>query len=436
VSFLDKTLKRRRELSFVLIYLYIIFLTFGSCQRFFENPFGAGITSILGVIVILLLFRETVSSIMTHKILQLWLILIVYIFAIVKIIDQNLILDNSVYFKIVSLLFYLLLCSAISSMPWDALCIRNLGYVMVAGLGIMGIFAVLDDFKVVAIPFINLCLMFDPPYKDPLAQFGHRSIMSLYLGLMLPFLFVLEDRKERLWFKITTIAVGIIFIYFLVYSGNRSGIAAIMISLVAYYSFNVCNRDRLLNRYIPSFVFIVIMAFVLVFFFRPVQGKYFLLLWSNSPFMSWQIRNTETLMQSPLKNALERYGTLSEIHRHNLYRSDLIRVEVARDVVEGIVKYPVGRGFMLNTHVHFMLDIIYAAGIFGIIWIIALIHEFTKTIMNIKKSLNKIMLWALLTPLISWFFVSIMYNALHLSLPWIYLGVILSMNNQKEGVSP
>jgi hypothetical protein len=426
VSFLDKTSEQRHELSFVLIYLYIIFLTFGACQRFFGNPFGAGVTTILGFVIILLLFRETVSSIMTHKILQLWLILILYIFAIAKIMDHYYIVDNFVYLKIVSLLFYLLLCSAISSMHWNVSRIRNAGYCMVAGLGIMGILAVLDDFKVAGIPFLNLCLMLDPPYKDPLAQFGHRSIMSLYLGLMLPFLFVLEDCKERLWFKITTIAVGICYMYFLIYSGNRSGIAAITIALIVYYVFNVCNRDRLLNRYIPSFVFIITIAFVLVFYLRGDQAKYFLLLWAESPLVPSHFKIFEFLGI-----------TLSEVHSYNLYASDLLRVEIARDVMEGLVKYPAGRGFMLDTHVHFMLDIIYAAGVVGIIWIIILMLEFMKTITSInKKRLNKIILWALLTPLVSWFFVGIMYNALYLSLPWIYLGIILAMNNQKEGVSP
>jgi len=322
----------------------------------------------------------------------------------------------------------MLLTCSVASLKWKGYEIKLFGNFMVTGLLIVAIFAVLDEINVVDIPIINTNLMFEVLYSDPLSQFGHRSIMSLYFGVMLPFLFVLEDVDDRFWFKSAVFLVGVVNTFYLISSGNRSGIAAIMISISLYYIFNHKNKKRILNQYIPNFLISIIIAVFLVFAYKPDNFKRFVFLWANSPFIGHI-----TFNKTPIRDITFDGKVLSSEHAENLYKSDMLRVTILSDTLNGIMKYPFGRGFMKNTHTHFIVDIVYSTGVIGIIWLTLFIKYFMEFILKFyRNAYDKKLFWLFVTPLISWFFVGIMYNSLYLGLAWIYFGIMLSLSDRKH----
>ncbi len=414
----------RSKIAFVFLYVYVFVITFGILQRSYGNPSGFGLSSALMAAIIILVFPETVKAILYHKLLQMWVILIVYLLAITMIANPSFPVTDDAYKKIGGLFMLCLFCGAVASMTWNALRIRRIGNVMVFGLMIMGVMALLDDFKVLDISFMNLCYMHDPPIKSPNAQFGHRSIMGLYLGIMLPFLFVLEDSKKQNWFRFTTIAVGICFLYFLIYSANRSGIAAATISLTLYYAFHLENKERLLNPYVPGFAISIILSFVLVFWTRTLQGLYFLISWLASPI----IADIPVVGEVAARFAAFKLNQLQTIPANVIYASDRVRYEVIQNAVSGFKTNFFGAGFQSNTHVWFIIDIIFAAGVVGVIWISISSFYVTRVFSyGFRTFPDKNIIWALLIPLVSWVFVGIMYNSLHIGLAWLFLGIVLAL---------
>jgi len=420
--------KPRQGLAQVLVYLYVFLLTFGALQRPFGNPFGFGFSSIVVISIVVLLLPETLRTIRAHRILQLWLFLVVYIYGVTIANgpdSSTLDIGNT---RLPSLLTYCLLCAAVASLPWDRSNLRNVGLTMVAGLAIAGTLALVDDFEIANLPLLNISLINEPPLREPVAQFGHRSIMSLYLGVMLPFLFVLEEQDQSRWLRAAIVAVGICFLYFLISSRNRSGFGAIVIALATYYAFHPRHRERWLHPRVPGFVLAIVLALVAVFWLRPWQGMTFVKLWFNSPLFTG-IHDAFGLTVADVPQL-----SLNEAHASNLYRSDMLRVELVEEAFSGLGQHFLGRGFMANTHVHFVVEIIYAAGVVGILWLAAFAYYTADLVRTVVRSGREwASLWLLLTPLIAWFSVGLMYNAIDLGLGWVLSGMLLALYGSVRG---
>ena len=419
----------RQAIAFLLLHVYVFLLTLGMLQRPFGDPFGFGISSILSIAIIALLLRETILSIRAHLMLLMWLTLLAYVFAITLSTFPDRPLLTREYMRILGLLANLLLCAAVASLPWNAIKTRSIGISMTAGLFIVGVLAVIDDAGMMNLAPINVSLINDPPIREPVAQFGHRSIMSLYLAVMLSFLFVLEDQSPRqsVWLRSVLIAVGVCFLYFLIYSKNRSGVAAIAIAMATYYAFNLRHGDRWLHPRIPGFVLTVILALLVVFWFRAPQAMTFFSLWANSPF-SEILRFIPNPLGHQWANIAELADTkMNPFQKRNLYESDMLRVHIVKETFAGLRENILGRGFMTNTHVHFVIDIIHAAGVVGILWLVAFAYYVAGMIRSIVRSgMERAALWLLLTPLIAWIFVGLMFNAINLGLGWVFFGMMLA----------
>ncbi len=422
--------RSRQEVALLLTYLYVFLVTLGVLQRPFGNPFGLGISSIVSIAIVALLFREALRAIRVHRILQMWIALTAYVFVITLATHPDLSLSNPEYLRIPGLLAGCLLCAATANLSWNAARLRGVGLSMLAGLAIAGTLAVVDDAGIVDLPLMNISLINDPPIREPVAQFGHRSIMSLYLGLMLPFLFVMEDRDPSRWLRVAVIVVGVCFLYFLIYSRNRSGFGAIAIAMATYYAFNLRHGERWLHPRVPGFALTLVLAFVVVFAFRAPQGGTFFVLWATSPFFSDILSFLPNLPVSQGNTLADLADTkMNPVQARNLYESDMLRVEIVKETVASLRENIFGRGFMANTHVHFVIDIIHAAGVVGILWLVAFAYCLANMIRSIVRSgMDRTNLWLLLTPLIAWFWVGLMFNAINLGLGWVFLGMLLALH--------
>jgi hypothetical protein len=412
------------------MYCYVFLLTFGMLQRPFGNPFGLGISSIVSIAIVALLFREALQAIRIHRMLQMWIALIAYVFVITLATHPDLSLSDPEYMRIPGLLAACLLCAATTSLSWNAARLRGVGLSMLAGLAIAGMLAVVDDARIADLPLMNISLANDPPIREPVAQFGHRSVMSLYLGVMLPFLFVMEDRDPSRWLRAAVMVVGVCFLYFLIYSRNRSGFGAIAIAMATYYAFNLRHGERWLHPRVPGFALTLVLAFVVVFAFRAPQGGTFFILWAKSPFFSDILSFLPNLPTSQGNTLADLADTkMNPVQARNLYESDMLRVEIVKETVAGLRENFFGRGFMANTHVHFVIDIIHAAGVVGILWLVAFAYYLADMIRSIVRSgMEWASLWLLLTPLIAWFWVGLMFNAINLGLGWVFFGMLLALH--------
>ena len=419
----------RHEIALLLVHCYVLLITFGVFQRPFGNPFGFGFSSIVSVAIVALLFREAICAIRTHRMLQMWLLLLAYVCLITRITRPDMPLTDPEYLRIPGLLSSILLCAAIATLPWHAANLKRVGYVMVAGFAIVGVLAVLDDAGIVDLPPMNVSLINDPPMREPVAQFGHRSIMGLYLGMMLPFLFVLEDRDRNWRLRAAVLAVGVCFLYFLIYSRNRSGFGAIAIALATYYTFNLRDENRWLHPRVPGFALAVVLAFTLVYWFRHWQGATFVMLWMNSPIVpDIHVAGTSIKDMVDLK--------LNATQNSNLNNSDLLRVGIVKETILGLRENLIGRGFMTNTHTHFVIDIIYAAGGVGVLWLAAYAYDLVIMVRQmLRTGLERTGFWLLVTPLIAWFFVGAMFNAINMGLGWIFFGMLLAVHEASRIVT-
>ncbi|MCX7146584.1 MAG: hypothetical protein NT042_10365, partial [Sulfuritalea sp.] len=196
-------------------------------------------------------------------------------------------------------------------------------------------------------------------------------------------------------------------------------------------AFNLRHRDRWLHPRVPGFTLTFVLAFVVVFLFRVPQGGTFVMLWAKSPFFSdflSAVPNLHVFGEGSIADLAD--TKMNPVQARNLYDSDMLRVKIIEATIAGLPDHLAGRGFMANTHVHFAIDIIHAAGVVGVLWLVAFAYYLAGMIRSIVRSgMERTSLWLLLTPLIAWFCVGLMFNAINLGLGWVFFGMLLAVRD-------
>lgn len=415
--------RSKHDIGFLLVNCYVFLITLGQYQRLGDGTASYGLSSVVLIVITALFFREVLQLFKRERLLQLWLFLVVYISVLTFIKRPELPFLDPEYNKILALVVFCCFSAAVASLPWSAVKFTGVALAMTLGLAITGVLALVDDAGIYDLALMNVSLINDPPLVSPVAQFGHRSVMSLYLALMLSFLFVYEDQlpAQKFWLRFVLIAIGTCFLYFLIYSGNRSGVAAIAIAMFFYYAFSFMHHGRWLKTRTPGFVLSAVLAILMVFWFRNDQAMIFLISWTESPLFStlYQAMGDAGVVRADLR--------FSEERRVALVASDMLRVEIAMSTFSNLSEYFFGRGFMTNTHVHFVIDIVHGAGVVGIFWLALYAYYAANMVKSVLHSgTSRSDFWLLTTPLVSWFFVGIMFNAIHLGLGWLFFGMLLA----------
>jgi hypothetical protein len=120
---------------------------------------------------------------------------------------------------------------------------------------------------------------------------------------------------------------------------------------------------------------------------------------------------------------------LNEVHRNNLINSDLLRLDLVKAIFNELKYNIFGKGPHPNTHIHFIFDVIYAAGWIGICWLLIFFCYLVKIIRDLLRNYDQIysVFSILFFTLVVWFIVGIMYNSINMGISWIILGMLLAL---------
>jgi hypothetical protein len=246
------------------------------------------------------------------------------------------------------------------------------------------------------------------------------------MTVFLSFLFVFVDSKKvGAVFRYSTMVSGLYFLSLLIYSRNRSGPAAMVICFTFYYLLNLKNRRKFNLRLIPDFFIVTAIALFIVAICNPNIMKYYYYQWLSTPGIS-NVANkmNKKVKDVDLKVFIEDRGKV-------IRKSDMIRVNLAKKSISQIKSHPFGRSFKDDTHVFFVVDIIFAAGIIGIIWIFVftfyLIHYLYVLFRRNDQWIEK---RALVTSLFAWLLVGLMYNSSHMGIAWGFLGITICLREK------
>lgn len=418
----------------IFLALYFFLVSLGGLQRIFGDPFGLGLSSFLAFFIIISQVREIINAFKSNIFLQLWGGLIAYLLVINLINYENIYILEVNLRRILGLIICALLCAVASQNSWSLHDIKNMGVGLVLGLIISAIISDLDILDLLNNRYVNYSYINDPPTKEPVAQFGHRSIMSLYIGVMLCFLLLISNNISDRFFSIFVLFISSNYIYFLITSKNRSGLLAILITMFSYNVFNYfCKRKKNLIQSLTILSSALIIGFYFAFQFDPSNTKIFFILLLKSPLFNPVVNSILGFFN--ISNILG-LGNISELLNPTqsalLNNSDMLRINIASDVYSNIFRNVFGRGFMANTHINFITDLVYSAGLIGVIWLAAYFYFICRLILSILKLRNENLkiLSILLFSLVSWFFVGLMYNAINLGFSWVILGMLFSFKNK------
>jgi hypothetical protein len=430
-----------------LITVYFFFIALGSLQRIFSYPFGIGISSILVIFIITIHFKKIVIVIKNNFGLKLIGSLIAYIF-IVAVFDSNNRenLEVNVY-RLLGLTICYFLCAAASSIAWKLEDLKKIAQGLIIALTIVMILSITDLFFL-NIPFLNISYINNPPSNSPVAQFGHRSIMSLYVAVLLIFIFLVSIYTKNLLLRIMVLLNCSCYIYFLIINNNRSAILAILITIFIYNIVNILHKrykEIIQSLILLSLIFSI--SIYLAFKLNYTEAHVFLILLTESPYFKSiylfiiKISNELILVyENPTNIAstlninteekLVNLPRLNEVHRNNLINSDLLRLDLIK-VIFNELKYNIfGKGPNPNTHIHFIFDVIYAAGWIGICWLLIFFCYLVKIIRDLLRNYDQIysVFSILFFTLVVWFIVGIMYNSINMGISWIILGMLLALH--------
>jgi len=79
----------------------------------------------------------------------------------------------------------------------------------------------------------------------------------------------------------------------------------------------------------------------------------------------------------------------------------------------------------------FIVDVIFATGVLGLIWIVLVSILLLKMLKELlATNINKTIIWALTASLMAWVLVGIMYNGLNIGIAWGFFGVLISLHRR------
>lgn len=408
------------DTALLLLCSYCFFITLGAFARFSTGISTVGIPSILLVCVIVLKLAAALRMIKKQPILYLWLILLGYIFCVTVFTKGAISYSMYGYRQIGSLLLYIVFAGAVASLKWGEEEVYLLAKFMAAGLVLSASLCIVDTIGLADIPRIN-----DTPSNTdiPYGQFRHRSVMGLYLAVFYSFLFVVADGKKigAVW-RWAVLYSGLYYFWLLIYSRNRSGPAALILAISGYFVFNFKAQRRSLLRKVPDF-FLIVVAAVVIFAITDSNlfSRYcFRLL--NSPV----IRDVVHLVYNPGENTNEHFSEVGK----RVHEADMGRVYLAKGAAAQLLTAPYGAGFINDPHVFFAVDIVYAAGFFGVLWIIiATVIGIGIVLKLFRQHHAGNATWAIATGLMGWLLVGAMYNAIYMGIAWALLGVMIRLHD-------
>lgn len=446
----------RRAWLLRFCYAYAFSISLGSLARLSFGGASFGLSSPFLLAIVGVWTATGMQGLKNSRLLALWLALCAYIAGVMIADGQTPVsgdwfaFDNWQFTKLASLVCYTLFAAAAASLDWGRTEVLALARAVFGGLLIAAVFSTIDMVGWVDLPRINEIPLEVSTQVFPLAHFGHRSLMAIYLSVLLTFVFIAaENPAETLVFRVCGTLIAGFFFYFLVWSRNRSGPAAIVVALGAYYLFNRQRPGRWLGRRVPNFAVAITVSLSILFYSQPMFMDLYLYTWISSPIVQkampqwvWDDIAKKPSGKRPIIIDGRRIYSLQEMieespeYMERIQTSDLQRWKLTKEVLANLNDHPWGKGFVKDAHVIFVFDIINAAGWIGVSFLAAIAWYFFRLLREIaRRADDDNSGWALVATMVAWFLSGAMYNSLFMGIAWMMVGILVGMGRTGEAMA-
>lgn len=402
-----------------LLGLYAFCAPLGNLARFGSEEGGYGITTIILFAVILMNVGPVSYAMKRNRILFLLGLLTAWM-GMASIFASNLAIAAG---DLLQFALYVLFAAAAYRVNWTAEKVQRILLCFILGALLSSLITMIDFFGIVDVPRVNEGAgVYSDAGIGALLQasgpFFRRSAMAAYFALVIPvgvqgFLRAKTmSFRTRVLFLSSAVAAGLA----LFLTHNRAGLLGAIIAIGVINVSMAKSALRLIRLIVLTLLVSATIAFLLVTYFPKQVAVYEALLHLSDKVADGSVNYAE---------------------------SDAIRYVFFKYVMSSLKENPVGHGFTHITGIpghpdsdpHNMItQIIWAAGVFGIGWII----YFAASVINrIKRRFST---EALADPfsrlsliigsgLLGWLFCGMMHQILGNGMAWLFLGVLMKMSN-------
>jgi hypothetical protein len=380
--------------------LYGFVVQFGSLGRFSEGQ-SFGVSTLILATVVLIGARRALFGILTIPVLFILVILAVDLLLV------GALKEDGGLAQIPAFLVYVLGCAVASSVRWTP---RSLTFVWTAlALGLLGSagLTIIDYVGIVQVPGNNnveTASKVGGLYVEQASGFfWSRSAMAAYFSISITGALILAASSVGVLRRVFFLGAGATGLVCLFLTHNRSGILGPLMIVGAYGL--VSGRFRAHQR-LAYLAKLALVASLMI-------G---LLVW---------------LFPEHLEVYLVKLGLSAGYE--DVAGSDYVRVALAEAVFRSLLDNPMGNGLTLvqltsramSVH-NIFVQVVWAAGVFGILWLVAFFAALYFRIASFKVRPRHPAYDASLWALGAWLLHGMTHNSLQTGLAWILLGVAIS----------
>lgn len=409
-----------KNLAFKLICLYSLLTPLGMMVKFGKEEGSLGITTFILLAILLLLLRSAFRNLSKSIYFVSLLVLIIWlIFASIFSFDPILTVLSGL-----TLILYLF-TSTISYEIIDSE--DKIFYVFLffcLGGFISSSATIIDFFGIVKIPGVNEVEVGTNTDLGTILQasgpFARRSSMAIYFTMIITIgiLYATIIRKISKVSKVLFYTSAITCLIALMLTHNRSGIvSAFLVSFLILFFYSKSTKKKI------KFILYIFLAFLII--------VYLIINFLPDVWHAYQ--------------ALLRIGDVSSTDAF-LEDSDALRFELFKHSFVAILNNPIGHGYSLISDLpdfdnglidphNIVTQIIWGAGIMGVIWVIYFafkIFRLTAPIIFYKnRQINKHkVVFVFIGVLASFFVIGMMHTVISTGMVWIFFGCFLRVSKQ------
>lgn len=403
----------------LMIALYMFIAPLGNLARFSPNEGSYGTTTILLVIIVLITITLSLKILFTEKVFRMFFVLFIWLLS-ASILSHD---PESAFLNGGSLFIYLMASMATYALLDD---LRIIYYVLTAFClgGLISSFATIIDFiGIVDIPGVNdihnATLTDIGAVEQASGVFPRRSAMGAYyvmiitIGVLLSIIGRSINNKMRFMFLFSGLSCMIA----LLLTHTRTAIISSFVMIILVMIIRSKNSKKTFRQ------LLLIIGIIFVIF--NIAEKIFpdiMMVYETKLYVREDVSSIEELGDS-----------------------DILRFVFAEHALSSLLSNPFGNGYSMMVGVdgfgltpvdphNIITQIIWGAGVFGLMWVIYIIYKAASFVPLIKAGFSidtcGRQIWIVIVAgLIAFIINNMMHNSLSTGVAWILFGAAIRLGN-------
>lgn len=410
----------RAKVTYGLLLAYAFLSPLGNLTRFEFRDEGStlGLTSLFLILAVGINLFQCILILRTSRILFSLVILVLWM-GFSSLFSSDIL---GAYLRLSNFALYVLLACLAFSIHWSVRNIHRLLMGFILGGFLCATLTLIDWFGLINIPRVNELMVSTGTDLGAISRasgpFTRRSAMAAFFSLLIPiatlaFLHIKQLlRKTKVFAFVTAITTAIA----LFLTHNRAGLLGALLAIVVINIFLAYSKRKLMRMMIKGIILIVFFIWLVMTYFPEHLIVY------KAKLHIGDVSSTDIRLQE----------------------SDDLRMELFKHVIRSLTVNPIGNGYTLVTDVSNYYDydeidphnnitqIIWAAGIFGIGWLVYFgvsMFNSTKVIFSKIYLNNPINQYGtvIVGSLLGWFFYGQAHTVFGTGMAWLLFGVLLKI---------